>query len=242
MKKNSLFLSLFILCFLFSSGQNSSVDSVSIRHDNKWHVQVYFMLTNSFNIGHKIYPYLYDNNTFGVYSYKDFKESSGIGYNIGFEIESKKILKKLSLGFGLYLERFYYTGTTQRRWWNNWPPAYVSDPALVTYFYKDYYINLPVLCHYILFNKKSNRLNALLGASVAYFLSEYNSRTHFENEYIDVWGVKKNRFTSSGIAGIDYYFGKKLLFNLGLRFSAQLIKTPTDRRLASIGIKAGFSF
>ena len=243
MKKVFLLKIFFIFCFRFSLGQSVSVDSVSINQNNKWHVGVYFMPTYGYNIGKKVYPEPFSINSDQT-NFSDFqslKEKKGIGYNVGFEIESKKVLKKLSLSLGLNLENFSYTGKGEVTNYDYmYLPPQVSGPFPITYSYKDNFINLPILCHYLLFINKTNRLNVLLGGSGSYFYRETNSG--YEGNEFEYWHGKDYYLTVFGIAGIDYFYGKKFLLNLGFRISSQITTTPNDRRLASIGIKVGLFY
>jgi hypothetical protein len=241
MNKIILLQAFFAFYFQYSFAQSMSVDSLSTNQNDKVHVGIYIMPTFSFNIGKKIVPIFYDVADCNCsVSHYDLKETGNIGYNIGFEVETKKILKKISFSFGMDLEFFRYSGTAEEISQTFWYPYQQYGPVKIEYFYQDYFINVPILVHRLIFINNAKRLKILFGASVGAFLKEKNSSWRSANEYN--WFGDKSKSTEFVIAGIDYFLANKLLLNFGLRFTSQINTTPEGRRFASTGLKVGIFF
>lgn len=245
MKTLFLLTAFIFIWFQFSNGQQIVSDSSKKNPPDKVRFGIYITPSFSFNIGEKIVPSFHDGADCNCgYSYSDQKESGKIGYNVGFEIETKKISKKIFISTGLYLEYFNYTGTAIGTSYFFWSNPQVGEPHLINYSYKDYFINLPVLVHRLFFINNTNRFNMFIGPAMGFFLNEINSGNANINEY-NWTGIGKGNgggIAVFGITGIDYFIGKENLLNLGLRFTSQLNTTPQGRRLASLGIKTGIYF
>ncbi len=114
------------------------------------------------------------------------------------------------------------------------------ENRIINYAYIDYFINLPVLVHLELANRKTEKLNVYLGASEGKNINESNSgaiNTEANNEF-----KKNGAWVVFAITGIDYFTGNKKLFNIGFRFTKQINHTPLGRMFASVGIKVGIYF
>jgi hypothetical protein len=241
MKKLSLLTVFIFICFQLSYGQKTASDSLRTNPHNKIQFGFYITPTYSFNSGKKIVPHFYDGADCNCgYTYNDLKESGDIGYNIGIEVETKEIWKRIFMSFGIDVSYFQYSGTGEAIYYSFWFPQY-NGPSPIEYSYQDYFIDFPILVHYSFFRNNTKRLNIFLGPSPGLFLKERNSgwAPTKVNEYNWRNDEKAAAFI---ITGIDCFFGKKTLLNLGFRITSQLATTPKGRRLTSAGIKVGILF
>lgn len=240
--KKIVVLLLFIALYLKPCySQNISSDSSATNQKMKVKIGFYVMPTYSFNSGKKVVPRFYDGSDCNCgHSFSNTKETGNMGYVIGVEVESKKISKTISISGGISFATYNYSGTATETFYHFFVIADVDEPRLIKYSYTDYFVQLPVLVHYELLTTKASRLHALLGVSGEFFLNESNSGG--VNHYGDDEFNGNNTSFLLATTGIDYFYGKKTLLNVGFRFSTQLNKTPLGRRLGYAGVKAGVFF
>lgn len=239
MKNFILFL--FFAGLLFESfGQSLTLDTISKGTHDRIYFGIYFMPLLSINSGKKVVPVF--NEGFDVtnhYSFKDIKETIGVGYSRGFEIEIRTV-KKIYLGLGGSFDYYHYTGSALATVYNYfYVPPQISGPFYINYSFKSYFFGLSLGAHYHYFINKLNLLNFSLAASGNNLIEEKNSNFLAVNshEYL----FKKER-TTFGIIGVDYFYGHKILLNLGLRISSQMGTTPHGRQLTSAGFKVGIFY
>ncbi len=223
-----------MLFTLTSIGQEVKVDSTSTVKAQKVCIGFYFAITSSFNTGNKINPYWHNDDYTAYTEYYNHKETAGNGFVVGFEIESKEILKNLTFCSGLYLESFRYTGTCEAI---QHVLSQTTETYTLEYYYNDDYLNIPVSLRYSI-KQNNGRFCILLGPSISYFINEDNSSRYFK-EYDE---TDAQHFGASAIARLDYYFGKDGNIEIGLRGCTQLSNTLYGRRMASVGLKFGLFF
>lgn len=241
MKKIILLQIFFAFCFQYAFCQDTTVIS-SVNQQKKVRFGVYAMPTFSLNIGKKIVPKFYDSADCScAYFFENLKETVNIGFSFGLEVEIKKFTKRLSLSTGINLDLFYYSGTGNEIFHSFWttPPSF-SDPYKIDYSYKDYFLVFPFTLHHSLFNGEPSKMDVVFGVSGAIFLGESIIKAIDQRSLLEF--EKSFQSAIFGNTGIDYFFGKRRLWNLGSRITSQLTSTPEGRRLASAGIKAGIFF
>ena len=240
----SIFLSvgLFIFSFQLSSAQIISPDSSLTKKNSRLYLGVFYIFTQSGNIGDIFIGTPYEENINTPFSEAIYAHSvsGNSSYSIGFEVERIKTSKNTFASLGLSLESFYYSGTVDAVTTNYLPFPNTKDTARLEYSVRDNFFHLPILIHNLLINKSKSKLNINCGISLGIFSHESNS-----NRYFFVYNspdYKPNPLVLFGIVGVDYIYGEKPLFDIGIRATSMLNRTPTWGTLASVGLKVGFFF
>ncbi|MBI4945713.1 MAG: hypothetical protein HY840_04850 [Bacteroidetes bacterium] len=221
-------------------GSNLDTSLAKGSKENRWRVGFYFSPTASFNLGEKIFPFNYDPADCNCYkTFDKIKEQPRVGYKLGFQIQSKKISRKLFINIGLNAEVFHYMGTTTITHYENKYP-YTTRSYSSDYVYLDLFLHLPVKMNYQIYLKKNRLLNFNVGISGSTFFRENGNSEYdaFPPHYI------KHNWALFGIMGIDIlkYTKRKHILQCGPEFNCEINQSPLGRRFASAGIKFGILF